>query len=173
MEGSAEGGADKGAKWKKGEAVYPPGTVGASVKGWYITLGRPCTVLGLALTSYTFRLHKPLWTVSVHITNTGSLYGGEVRWCASLRIAKTCPGPQLYIAFPEEANSPPRVLKRFDTVHLHPDETKDVTVELSRYDPSIWDVRTQAWVAPAPDAEYMLHVGRSNRDLRLTGILKL
>ena len=29
MEGSAEDGTDEGAKWKKGEAVYPPGTVGA------------------------------------------------------------------------------------------------------------------------------------------------
>ena len=84
VEGSAEDGTDEGAKWKKGEAVYPPGTVGASVRGWYVTLGRPSTVLGLTLTSYTFRLHKPLWTVSVHIKNTGSLYGGEVQWCLSL-----------------------------------------------------------------------------------------
>ena len=77
MEGNAEDGTDEGAKWKKGEAVYPPGTVGASVRGWYVTLGRPSTVLGFALTSYTFRLHQPLWTVNVHINNTGSLYGGE------------------------------------------------------------------------------------------------
>jgi len=81
--------------------------------------------------------------------------------------------PQLYIGFPKEVNSPPRVLKGFHTIHLQPDETKDVTFELSRYDLSIWDIMAQAWVAPAPDAEYTLYVGRSSRDLRLTGILKL
>jgi len=30
-----------------------------------------------------FRLHKPLWTVSVHIKNTGSRYGGDVSCGAS------------------------------------------------------------------------------------------
>ena len=79
VEGSVEDGTDEGAKWKKAEAVYPPSIVGASVRGWYVTLGRPSTVLGLALTSTTFSLHKPVWTVSVHIKNTGSLYRGEVR----------------------------------------------------------------------------------------------
>jgi hypothetical protein len=34
VEGSADDGSDEGAKWKKGEAVYPPGTVGASVRRW-------------------------------------------------------------------------------------------------------------------------------------------
>ena len=79
----------------------------------------------------------------------------------------------IYIAFPEEAKSPPRVLKGFHTIHLQPDETKDVTFELSRRDLSIWGVIARAWVAPAPDVEYTLHVRRSSRDLQLTGILML
>jgi hypothetical protein len=36
VEGSAEDGIDEGTKWKKGEAEYPPGTVGASVQRWYV-----------------------------------------------------------------------------------------------------------------------------------------
>ena len=73
----------------------------------------------------------------------------------------------------QEANSPPRILKGFHTVYLQPDETVDATFGLSWYDLSIWDVITQAWGAPAPDAEYSLHMGRSSRDLRLAGILTL
>lgn len=34
VEGGADDGTDEGAKWKKGEAVHPPGTLGASVRRW-------------------------------------------------------------------------------------------------------------------------------------------
>jgi Glycosyl hydrolase family 3 C-terminal domain len=34
VEGNADDGTEEGTKWKKGEAVDPPGTVGASVRKW-------------------------------------------------------------------------------------------------------------------------------------------
>ena len=82
-------------------------------------------------------------------------------------------GSSALYRLPKDANSPPRDLKESHTVHLQPDKAKDITSELSWYDLSIWDAITEAWVAPAPDAECTLHVGRSSRDLRLVGILTL
>ena len=58
--------------------MYPHGTVGASVRGWYVILGdrpRP-QVQHSPLPPLGFTNHSGLL---LYITNTGSLYGGEVR----------------------------------------------------------------------------------------------
>lgn len=45
------------------------------------------------------RLQRPRWTVSADIQNVGNVTGCEV--------------PQLYLAYPESAGEPPRVLRDF------------------------------------------------------------
>jgi beta-glucosidase len=81
--------------------------------------------------------------------------------------------PQLYLSFPASTNSPPRVLRGFDSVLLTAGETQDVEFKLSRYDLSIWNVEQQAWVAPEAGATIGVHVGASSRDLRLQGTITL
>jgi len=46
------------------------------------------------------RLQRKRWTVTADIQNTGGVYGCEV--------------PQLYLAFPESAGEPPKVLRDFN-----------------------------------------------------------
>ncbi|KAI9457438.1 beta-glucosidase [Lactarius psammicola] len=46
-----------------------------------------------------------------------------------------------------------------------------VTITLSRYDLSIWDVASQSWIRPA--GSYSLSVGASSRDFRLNGTIPL
>ena len=77
--------------------------------------------------------------------------------------------PQLYIHHPESAREPPRVLKGFADVFLEPGKSEEVTISLSRYDVSVWDVVTQSWRRPV--GEINLSVGASSRDLRLQGSL--
>jgi len=75
--------------------------------------------------------------------------------------------PQLYITLPASANSPPKALKGFDSVFLTPGQTTTVTLQLSRFDLSIWNVVTQRWEVPAGTTG--ISIGASSRDIRLTG----
>jgi hypothetical protein len=50
---------------------------------------------------------------------------------------------QLYISPPASANSPPQLLRGFDSVFLAPGASTTVSFSLSRYDLSIWNVVTQ------------------------------
>ena len=108
-----------------------------------------------SLFSLTFdsRLHEPAYTVSFSITNTGSVAGTEIA--------------QLYVHHPASANEPPSVLKGFQDVYLEAGEMQTVTITLSRYDLSIWDVVSQSWVRPSGDITF--DVGASSRDFRLNG----
>jgi beta-glucosidase len=105
------------------------------------------------------RLHRKVYSVQFKLQNVGMLTGAEI--------------PQLYLSFPASTNSPPRVLRGFDSVLLTAGETQDVEFKLSRYDLSIWNVEQQAWVAPEAGATIGVHVGASSRDLRLQGTITL
>ncbi|ODO05536.1 hypothetical protein I350_04587 [Cryptococcus amylolentus CBS 6273] len=89
-------------------------------------------------------LHKPRWSVSIDVTNTGSLNGCEV--------------PQLYLVYPESAGEPPKVLRDFARINLDPGATQTVSWNLSQYDVSIWDVESQDWVVP--EGEFGVEVGK-------------
>ncbi|KAG1762842.1 glycoside hydrolase family 3 protein [Suillus occidentalis] len=56
--------------------------------------------------------------------------------------------PQLYIHHPSSASEPPSVLKGFTNIEISPYDTKQVSITLSRYDLSIWDVVAQGWRKP-------------------------
>ncbi|TRM61488.1 glycoside hydrolase family 3 protein [Schizophyllum amplum] len=115
-------------------------------------------------------LHEPVVTVSFTIENTADVAGHEVHSCPSL---STLPDtlsvqiPQLYVTFPEAAESAPLNLKGFDSVYVAPGDVAPVSLELSRYDLSVWDVMAQSWVVP--EGEATISIGASSRDIRLTG----
>ncbi|KAF8260206.1 fibronectin type III-like domain-containing protein [Lactarius quietus] len=102
-------------------------------------------------------LHRPAFSVSFSVKNTGTRAGIEI--------------PQVYMHLPVRAGEPPSVLRGFTDVDLQPGEAQRVTITLSRYDLSIWDVVSQSWVRPA--GSYSLSVGASSRDFRLKGTIPL
>lgn len=75
--------------------------------------------------------------------------------------------PQLYLSYPAAVNEPPNVLRGFDSIFLNAGESKTVTLPLTRYDLSIWNVVSQMWTIPF--GTFGVSVGASSRDLRLKG----
>ncbi|KAH9916602.1 glycoside hydrolase superfamily [Epithele typhae] len=102
-------------------------------------------------------LHRPAFAVSFTVKNMGKVAGGEI--------------PQLYLHFPAGAGEPPSVLRGFDDVLLRPGQSERVTLTLSRYDLSVWDVESQGW--RKPDGAFTFSVGASSRDFRLKGSVPL
>lgn len=77
--------------------------------------------------------------------------------------------PQLYVNFPSSSGEPPAILKGFTDITLKPGQKKSVTINLSRYDLSIWDTVKQGWRKPEGDIN--VAIGASSRDTRLKGLL--
>ena len=75
--------------------------------------------------------------------------------------------PQLYLNHPASAGEPPSILKGFGNAVVSPGQTTKVTIQLSRYDLSIWDTVQQGWVKPK--GEIGVTIGASSRDARLHG----
>ncbi|KAG2356919.1 glycoside hydrolase family 3 protein [Suillus spraguei] len=103
--------------------------------------------------STAFWLHEPAFQVTFKVTNTGPVSGTEI--------------PQLYIHFPSSAGEPPSVLRGFTNVEISPYNTAQVSITLSRYQLSIWDVIAQGWCKP--NGQIMFSIGASSRDFRLRG----
>ena len=121
------------------------------------------------------RLHRPAFTVSFTVENSGSVYGGEVKCFFLYPYSFTkikyfqYKIPQLYVNFPASAGEPPSVLKGFTNTELSPGEKNLVNITLSRYELSIWDVVQQGW--KKPQGQIGITVGASSRDARLKGYL--
>ena len=94
-------------------------------------------------------------TLSLEVTNTGSMAGKEV--------------VQLYVGRPEggKVMRPVKELRAFDKVSLEPGETKRVTFTLSSRDFSYWNETAGRFIAPT--GTYKLLAGSSSRDIRSTG----
>jgi beta-glucosidase len=98
-------------------------------------------------------------TVEADVTNTGTRTGGEV--------------VQLYVGSPSTAAAPeaPRELQGFQKVTLRAGQTGHVTFTLDARSFSFWNSDTHAWrIAGGP---YRIQLGRSSRDLRLSGTVTL
>lgn len=93
----------------------------------------------------------PLVNVNFQVSNTGNLSGDET--------------VQVYLAYPSQANEPPRQLRAFQKVPLAVGDSKPVTLTLSKQDCAIWNENVHAWEILA--GEYTVYVGASSRDLRL------
>ncbi|KAJ6552874.1 beta-glucosidase [Mycena capillaripes] len=100
-------------------------------------------------------LHNPVVTVSFTVHNNGTLAGNEV--------------PQLYLTFPASANSAPKNLKGFDSVFVGVGQSVSVSMTLSRFDFSTWNVATQRWEVVTGTTT--ISIGASSRDIRLTGTI--
>ncbi|KAF7936911.1 hypothetical protein EAE99_002260 [Botrytis elliptica] len=99
-------------------------------------------------------LYDAIATVSVSVTNNGTVSGAEVA--------------QLYIGFPSSVpNTPPKQLRGFKKINLAAGVANSVTFSLRRKDLSYWDTTTQSWILPA--GTFNVYVGSSSRDIRLTG----
>ena len=105
---------------------------------------------GLSYTTFTYSgLKVDGKTVSVHITNTGSVKGAEVA--------------QLYIAPPKNGLfRSEKELKGFERVELEPGESKTVTFELNDRSFALWN---DGWKIPG--GTYAIQIGASSRDIRL------
>ncbi|KAI2602175.1 glycoside hydrolase superfamily [Hypoxylon sp. NC1633] len=101
-------------------------------------------------------LWETVLTVTVTLANTGSVQGAEVA--------------QLYIGFPESANTPPKQLRGFEKLALEPGAENNVAFELKRRDLSIWNTASQEWEVPS--GTFNISVGSSSRDIRQTGTLE-
>ncbi|KAF7877017.1 uncharacterized protein EAF02_008237 [Botrytis sinoallii] len=101
-------------------------------------------------------LYDVIATVSVSVTNNGTVSGAEVA--------------QLYIGFPSSVpNTPPKQLRGFKKINLAAGVANSVTFSLRRKDLSYWDTTTQSWILPA--GKFNVYVGSSSRDIRLIGTL--
>ena len=63
------------------------------------------------------------------------------------------------------------MLRGFSDVLLGTGHSETVTLSLSRYDLSIWDVVAQGW--RKPEGSFSFSIGASSRDFRLSGTLPL
>ncbi|KAH9178871.1 glycoside hydrolase family 3 C-terminal domain-containing protein [Lactarius sanguifluus] len=124
------------ANWATGKATSSPQVVGSSTALW---------------------LHRPAFSVSFTVKNTGTVSGTEIL--------------QVYLHFPARAGEPPSVLHGFADVDLQPGQVQSVTITLSRYDLSIWDIVSQSWIRPS--GTYSLSVDTSSWDFRLKGKIPL
>jgi len=90
--------------------------------------------------------------LSVKVTNTGSVSGSEI--------------VQVYTSLPttSELTHPPRSLKAFAKVALHPGESKAVDLVLDKYAVSYWEERIQKWVAEK--GVYTVYVAASSEDVK-------
>ncbi len=93
-------------------------------------------------------------TVEFEIANTGGRAGAEV---AEIYVQPVNPG----------VFRPVKELKGFVKVFLQPGEKQPVAVTLDKNAFSYYDVGTRCWVAAK--GEYKILVGRSSRDIPLTG----
>ncbi|KAK5114391.1 hypothetical protein LTR85_010213 [Meristemomyces frigidus] len=100
-------------------------------------------------------LWETLYSVSVSVSNTGSVAGAAV--------------PQLYLGLPQPANediTPVKVLRGFEKLTLQPGESQPVTFDLNRRDISYWDIYVQDWVIGTSAIGVL--AGFSSRDIQAT-----
>lgn len=97
----------------------------------------------------------PWVKVTFTLQNTGTVAGTEI--------------PQLYISPPSSSGEPPNALKGFSSVALAAGASTTVSLTMSRYDLSYWNVTSQQWSLISGTTS--VWVGSSSRSKQLTGSL--
>lgn len=114
---------------------------------------------GLSYTSFEYsdlKIDEKEKTVEFILKNTGEVDGKEV--------------VQLYIGDPvSTVVKPVKELKRFEKVFLKAGEKKKIQFKLTEDDFSYFNVMLHKWVAE--NGEYVIYIGSSSRDIRLSGSL--
>jgi beta-glucosidase len=96
--------------------------------------------------------------ITVTVTNTGQRAGAEV--------------VQVYVGLPaSKVVRVPRELKGFAKVVLEPGQSVPVEITVSAEDLAYWSVAEQSWLVEG--GEYVVMVGSSSRDLRLSQTVSL
>ncbi len=97
-------------------------------------------------------------TVSVDVTNTGSLAGDDV--------------VQLYVKYPHsKVERPHQQLRGFQRVTLQPNETKTVQIPLKAVDLAYWDEKSRGFKVETEPVGVM--IGSSSKDIKLTTTLPI
>lgn len=110
---------------------------------------------GLSYTSFNYEnLMIKEKSVSLTVTNTGSVYGEEI---VQLYIEKE--SSQIFRAQKE--------LKGFEKVSLAPGESKQINFELTNRDFSFYSIKNKEWMIE--QGNYGILIGSSSRDIRLKG----
>ncbi|MFQ7022818.1 MAG: fibronectin type III-like domain-contianing protein, partial [Blautia faecis] len=108
--------------------------------------------------SNTNPTEKDTITVSVDVTNTGSIAGKEI--------------VQLYVKdMTASTTRPEKELKGFEKVQLAPGETKTVTMELDKRSFAWYNTELHDWYAAS--GKYEILIGASSRDIRLSETIEL
>ncbi|KEP54601.1 glycoside hydrolase family 3 protein [Rhizoctonia solani 123E] len=102
-------------------------------------------------------LQDPWVKVTFTLKNTGTVAGTEI--------------PQLYISPPASSGEPPNALKGFDSIHLQRGASTTVSMILSRYDLSYWNVTEQKWSLISGTTS--VWIGPSSRSKKLTGSIAI
>jgi len=99
--------------------------------------------------------------VSFTVTNSGARAGVEIA--------------QVYLGLPVSTSEPPKRLVGWAKVEVGPGEAREVTVTLDPHATSrplsYWNANTNGWEIASGD--YLVYVGASSRDIRLTGSLRV
>lgn len=127
---------------------------------YYETVGKEVRFpfgFGLSYTTFHYsNLKVSREHVSFTLTNTGSRFGGEVA--------------QVYLSAVSSAVFRPiRELKGFSKVFLSPGESRRVTIPLDDKAFRYFNIQTNSW--EIEEGEYLVQVGASVQDLRLTDSL--
>ena len=91
--------------------------------------------------------------ITFSVRNTGAFDGHEVA--------------QLYLGFPQSAESPPKQLKDFSRQLISHGQSQTFTLQVPLSEMQIWDVPSQNYVIPK--GTYKLFVGSSSRNIKWTG----
>jgi beta-glucosidase len=100
-------------------------------------------------------------TVRFSVENTGPVAGAEV--------------PQLYVQLPAAVGEPPKRLIGFEKVWLNPGERRQVALTVnpgaSNHPLGIFDTAQQKWATT--QGAYVLYVGTSSRQIKLSDLIKI
>ncbi|KAF7731677.1 hypothetical protein EC973_008848 [Apophysomyces ossiformis] len=89
---------------------------------------------------------------SISVMNVGDRDGAEV--------------VQAYLSFPDYVGEPPKILRGFEKVFVKVGEKVNVSFQFGETELSYWNTDSKAWVVPK--GRFVLHVGASSRDIRMT-----
>jgi beta-glucosidase len=97
-------------------------------------------------------------TVSCKVKNIGAVAGKEA--------------VQLYVCNPQNGvGRPIRELRSFEKINLEPGEVKEVSFTLDKRAFAYYEVKIKDWYAPS--GEYVIEVGASSRDIKLSAAVQL
>ena len=107
-------------------------------------------------------------SVAVTVQKSGNATAESVKVCATLENAGKVAARQvvqLYVAYPEEAMEPPKLLRAFKKYEVEAGERTAVELAVADEDLKVWNHETKTWELVRGEYKFML--GFSSRDIRV------